>query len=319
MKKLLLIFLILFGVIACKNESKLQDDIAKIDVDIMVERFEKAFDEANPEDLPKLKGAFPFFFPKRFNDSIWIDKMNDTLQIELRSEVLKTFEDFKDVESDIEQLFQHLKYYDQFFSEPRIVTLTNDIKYREKVFVTDTITIIALDNYLGREHKFYINIAEYLAKNFDREQIVVDLAEEYAKKYTFQTPSRTLLDEMIYFGKLLYFKDAVIPNKTDAQKIGYTQEELTWAEANESEIWSYFIEHELLFSTDSKLPSRFINPAPFTKFYLEIDNESPGRLGQYIGWQIVRKYMKDNDVSLMEMLQKEPQEIFDNTKYKPRR
>ncbi|WP_353780123.1 gliding motility lipoprotein GldB [Winogradskyella sp. 3972H.M.0a.05] len=319
MKKLLLILCILFSVVACKKESKLQGDIAKIDVDFFVERFEKAFDDAKPEDLPKLKEAFPFFFPERFNDSIWIEQMNDSLQKELRYEVLKTFAEFKDVEQDIEQLFQHLKYYDRFFKEPRVVTLTNDVRYREKVFVTDTIVLIALDNYLGKDHKFYGNIAGFLSQNFNRERIVVDLAEEYAKRYAYQATKRTLLDEMIYFGKLHYFKDAVVPFKSDAEKIGYTEEQLAWSEANENEVWSYFVERELLFSTDSKLPSRFINPAPFSKFYLEIDNESPGRLGQYIGWQIVRKYMEDNDVELMDMMQKEAKEIFDNTKYKPRR
>ena len=49
----------------------------------------------------------------------------------------------------LKQLFQHLKYYDRFFKEPRVVTLTNDVRYREKVFVTDTIVLVALDNYLG--------------------------------------------------------------------------------------------------------------------------------------------------------------------------
>jgi len=76
----------------------------------------------------------------------------------------------------------------------------------------------------------------------------------------------------------------------------------------------------LLFSTDSKLPSRFINPAPFSKFYIEdVDADSPGRLGQYIGWQIVRAYMDQNDVSLKEMLIKSTEEIFNNTKFKPRK
>ena len=90
--------------------------------------------------------------------------------------------------------------------------------------------------------------------------------------------------------------------------------------ANESYIWRYFIERELLFSTDLKLSGRFITPAPFSKFYLEdIDAESPGRLGQYIGWQIVRAYMQQNDVSLKDMLLKSPEEIFNNSKFKPRK
>ena len=125
---------------------------------------------------------------------------------------------------------------------------------------------------------------------------------------------------MIYFGKQLYFMDEVIPFKSEAERISYSQEQLEWANLNESYIWRYFVERELLFSTDSKLPGRFINPAPFTKFYLEeIDSESPGRLGQYMGWQMVRAYMENNEVTLKEMLIKSPEEIFNNSKFKPRK
>ena len=73
----------------------------------------------------------------------------------------------------------------------------------------------------------------------------------------------------------------------------------------------------MLFSTDNSLPNRFIALAPFSKFYLELDSESPGRLGQYIGWQIVRAYMKNNKVSLMDMMQKDAEEIFNNSNFKP--
>jgi uncharacterized protein YjaZ len=94
---------------------------------------------------------------------------------------------------------------------------------------------------------------------------------------------------------------------------------MNWAISNESYIWRYFIEKELLYSTDSSLPSRFIAPAPFTKFYLELDSESPGRLGQYIGWQIVRSYMEHNNVDFMDMLQTDPNKIFNDAKFKPRK
>jgi uncharacterized protein YjaZ len=145
------------------------------------------------------------------------------------------------------------------------------------------------------------------------------LATDYAQKYIFQSQRKTLLDEMIYFGKELYFKDMMIPFKTDAEKIGYTQDQLDWAISNESYIWRYFIEKELLYSTDSSLPNRFVAPAPFTKFYLELDSESPGRLGQYIGWQIVRSYMDQNNIEFMDMLQKDAIEIFNEAKFKPRK
>ena len=318
-KKLFLYLSVATLAIACNKDSKIEQDIANIDVDFKVERFDEIFAKSQPNDLPKLKTTFPFLFSKRINDSVWIDRMKDTLQQHLFAEVDKTFGNFDGVTKDIKSLFQHLKYYDKTFTEPRVITLTNFVDYRNKTIITDTIVLIALDNYLGEEHEFYVDIPRYLAQNLKPSQIVPDLASDYARKYSFQSQQKTLLDDMIYFGKQLYFKDRMIPFETDAEKIGYTQEQLDWAISNESYIWRYFIEKELLYSTDNSLPSRFMNPAPFTKFYLELDSESPGRLGQYMGWQIVRSYMEHNDVKLMDMLQMDTKDIFDNAKFKPRK
>ena len=313
--------LLLFSLVlvSCDEDSKVEEEISKIEVDFIIERFDKAYAEAKPSDLPKLKQAYPFLFSKHVPDSIWIDRINDTLQNQLLAEVIKVYPDFKVVKNDFEGLFQHLKYYDKTFSIPRVVTLTNDVDYRNKTIVTDSLVLVALDNFLGEDHEFYQNIPRYLAKNMQKNQIVSEVAEAYAKKYIYQSSRKTLLDEMIYHGKLLYFKDMMIPFKSDAEKIGYTEQELKWAEANESPIWSYFIEKELLYSTDSKLPSRFIADAPYSKFYLELDNESPGRLGQYIGWQIVKAYAETTDENVLTILEKEPEEIFNKAKFKPKK
>ncbi|WP_458627692.1 gliding motility lipoprotein GldB [Winogradskyella sp. PC D3.3] len=315
------ILLLGFMMFSCEEESKVEQEIAKIDVDFTVERFDRAFSEAIPSDLPKLKTVYPFLFSKHTPDSIWVNRMNDTLQHEISQEVNKVFGDFKDVKEEMVAMFQHLKYYDKVFALPRVITLTNDVQYRDRVIVTDTIALIALDNYLGETHRFYVdgNIPMYLAKNFTKSQIVVDLANGYAKKYAFQSKRKAFLEEMIYFGKLLYFKDVIIPFKTDAEKMGYSDLQLQWAEANESQIWSYFIEKELLYSTDPKLPNRFIADAPFSKFYLELDNESPGRLGQYIGWQIVKAYAERTDADVMAIMQTEPEEIFRKSNFKPKK
>lgn len=313
-----LIVLLLF-LNACKEDNQLEREISKIDVEVNVERFDLAFADATPSDLPKLKSTYPFLFPERISDSIWIERINDSLQQELSDEVRKTFEKFDDVQDDIESLFQHLKYYDKNFKVPRIITVTSDVDYRNKTIVTDTIVLISLDTYLGSDHHFYDGIQRFLTLNMKRSQIVSDLAADYSERYISQNDPKTLLDDMIYYGKQLYFKDKMIPFKTEAERMGYTEEQLEWVKENESEVWRYFIERELLFSTDNSLAGRFINEAPFSKFYLELDGESPDRIGRYIGWQIVRSYMKNNQVDFMDMLQMNAEEIFNNSKFKPRK
>ena len=318
--KNVLLLLILIVSYSCKKENTLKNDIASINLDVNVERFDRFVAQASINDFSKLKQAYPFMFSQKDNDSTWAETKKDTLQLQLFDEVNTVFSDFKKTEEEIESLYNHIKYYFPEFNPPRIITTTNYVRYRDRVVVTDTIAIIALDSYLGSTHEFYGGIQKFIRENLKKEQIVVDLANEYAKKYIYQKQNKTLLDEMIYFGKQLYFKDVIIPFKTEAERISYSQDQLNWAIANESYIWRYFVERELLFSTDSKLPSRFINPAPFSKFYLEdIDTDSPGRLGQYIGWQIVRAYMKNNDVSLKDMLITPAEDIFNKSKFKPKK
>lgn len=320
LNRLLSLFVIAIFGIACEKDNKLEKEIANIGTQIEIERFDKLFSKSSSTDLKALQNAYPFMFSNQYSDTFWIDKMNDTLQKELFFEVEKVFPNLDGTKEEIESLFNHLKYYFPGFSTPRIITTTSDVDYRNKVIVTDTIVIISLDTYLGSDHEFYQGIQQYIAADMNKEQIVVDITDAYAQNYIYHQQNKTLLDEMIYHGKLLYFKDVMIPFKTEAERIAYTQEQLDWALANENYIWRYLVERELLYSTDSKLPGRFIIDAPFSKFYLEdIDTESPDKLGQYIGWQIVRAYMDQNNVPLVTMFDASTEEIFNKSKFKPRK
>lgn len=318
--KCLLSLFVLISIISCRKDSALEKAIADQNINIKVERFDSLFGSATVNDLHQLKRDFPFMFSNKYPDTYWIQKMKDTTQQELFVEVGKEVKGFEESEIEIESLFNHLKYYFPEFNVPRVITTTSSVDYRNKVIVTDTIALIAIDNYLGSNHFFYQGIQKFIRKDFEQDLIVVDLAAEYAKKYIYHPKRRTLLDEMVYYGKQLCFIDNMLPNKTEAQRIKYSEAELNWARLNESYIWRFFIERELLYSTDTKLPSRFINSAPFSKFYLEsIDTDSPGRIGQYIGWQIVRAYLKNNNVSLQQMLVAPTEEIFNKSKFKPRK
>ncbi|GAB1857725.1 gliding motility lipoprotein GldB [Flavobacteriaceae bacterium MHTCC 0001] len=320
MKKLLILALAAFIAVSCKEENGVEKTISQIRTDISIERFDQFFGNANTTDLPKLKQAYPFMFSTKFKDSFWIAKIKDTLQQELTKEVGLKYAKIDSIETAIESLFNHIKYYFPEFTPPRVITTTSNVDYRSKVVVTDTIVLVALDNYLGNKHHFYQNIPKFIKRNFESERIAIDVALAYTENFIHQPQRKTLLDEMIYFGKQLYLLDVLLPNVTESERLGYTEEELHWARANEAYIWRYYIERELLYSTDTKLPNRFINPAPFSKFYLEeIDTDSPGRIGQYIGLQIVRAYMQHNNVSLRDMLRQKPEDIFKTSKFKPRK
>ncbi|NJN50353.1 MAG: hypothetical protein HC798_04445 [Polaribacter sp.] len=100
---------------------------------------------------------------------------------------------------------------------------------------------------------------------------------------------------------------------------GYTTEQMFWSTENEAVIWAYFIDKELLYSTQQDLNNRFLEPAPFSKFFTDQDQLSPGRIGVWIGFNIIKSYMENNDVSLQNLLQIEASEIFEKSKYKPKK
>lgn len=319
MKKYIVGLLMVMAFISCDKKSKEEKAIEETPpVSLKVYRFEKAFFETPPNELANLKAEYPFFFPEGVPDQVWVDKMENPQWKELYKEVEKKYSDFGKQTSEIEDLFKHIKYYFPTAVTPKVYTVIAEMDYNTKAIYANDKLIIALELYLGKDHKFY-DKAKYIKQNFEERQMMPDIVTSFSLGKIPPPREKTLLDEMIYYGKQLYLKDALLPEYNDAEKIGYLPEQITWCQENESYIWRYFIEKELLYSTDSKLPNRFTNMAPFSKFYLEIDNESPGRVGQWIGWQIVRSYMQNNEVALQDMLKMDSKEIFEKSKYKPKK
>jgi len=312
----LLITILFFG---CAKDTGIEKDINAVPITVEILRFDKLFGTAHLTDLPNLKKSYPIFFPKQFHDTIWEMKMNDSLTQQLYVEVMKKYLSERKLKADLEDLFKHIKYYFSNFKTPNVVTANSDVDYRNKIFISDKMLVISLDNYLGSDHFFYEGIPSYVVENMKESQIISDVASIYSQMYAPKIQSRTFLAQMIYYGRILYLKDLWLPNASDEVKIGYSQEKLKWIQENETEVWRNFVENEYLYSTNPKLVSRFIDPAPFSKFYLEIDNDSPGMVGRFIGWQIVKSYMDKNNVDLDKLLTVSEEEIFKKSKYKPKK
>ena len=318
MNKILILFL-LIGFLSCNQKSKTEKAVEEIPVSISVNRFDQDFFNTKPEDLNILKAKYPFFFPENTPDAYYTEKLTNSDWQALSKEVQNQFGDFSAQTTQLTEVFQHIKFYFPTIQVPRVYTVIADMDANSKAIYANDKLIIALELYLGKDHKFYDSFPAYLKQNFAQEQIMPDVVSSFAYGIIKPPTDNSFIALMVQSGKELYLKDLLIPNFTDEAKIGYTKEQLDWSNENESEIWRRFVEDQLLFSTDSKLASRFINPAPFSKFYLEIDNETPGRLGQFIGWQIVKSFVQNNpEVALNDMLAMNAKELFEKSKYKPK-
>ena len=317
-KYLFLVVFCFFFLLSCDKKSKVESAVLLIPVELKVKRFDKIFFETQPKDLQKVKKQFPYFFPSGNNDSVWLSKMQDPIWRELYVEVQKKYSDFEPVKVELETLFKHIKHYFPQTKTPKVITIISEMDYNNKTIYADSLVIVSLELYLGKNHRFY-QFPDYLKQNFEQRQILPDAVSSFSARKIPPVLDKDLLSQMVYYGKQLYLKDLLLPQYTDAEKMGYTPEQITWCQENESYMWRYLIEKEMLYSTDQKLIPRFINPAPFSKFYLEIDNESPGQIGAWIGWQIVRSYMKNNEVPITDLLKISAKEIFVKSKYKPKK
>jgi gliding motility-associated lipoprotein GldB len=303
---------------SCDQKSKVEKTIEETPVTIKVERFDKIFFETPPKDLAKVKKQFPYFFSPKINDTVWLNKMQEPIWREVYAEVQKKYSNVEGVQNDLETLYKHIKYYFPETKQPKLITLISDMDYSNKAIYADSLVIVSLELYLGKDHKFY-QFPKYIKQNFEQSQIMPDIVTSFSAGKIAPPTDKNFLSQMIYFGKQLYLKDVLLPESSDADKIGYTPEQIVWCQENEGYIWRYFVEREMLFSDDQKLTNRFIDPAPFSKFYLEIDNDSPGQVGSWIGWQMVRSFMANNDVTVAQLMKTDAKEIFEKSKYKPKK
>jgi gliding motility-associated lipoprotein GldB len=319
MKKFLLLFTFLILFLSCKEQSKVEQAVENTSLKMKVVRFEQAFFNAKPSQLASIKAEFPDFFPPNTPDEVWLEKLQHPQWRELYNEVEKKYGNFSSQQLQIEELFKRIKFYFPTIQTPVIYTVIGEMDYNNKVIYANDKLLIALELYLGNKHKFYSDFPEYITQNFTESQMLPDVVASFANGIVPQPRDKTLISQMVYHGKQLYLKDILLSDTfSDADKIGYTSEQITWSKDNEYFIWMNFLENQYLYSTNPKLLSQFINLAPFSKFYLEIDNQSPGRIGQWIGWQIVRYYMENNPkTSVQQLLKMDAKTLFEASLYKP--
>ena len=315
-----IVFLILFlFFLSCQNENSKKDKIEALPISLKFDRFDLKFYDQSPEVIPQLKKEYPFLFPKQFSDSVWIDRQNDSLQLLLQDAVAKVFSEIQPLEKKVSSLFKLIKYYFPRTKIPQIITLTNNVDYQIKTVYSDSLLLLALDTFLGEDHPLYEGIPNYIRKELDQKYIPSQIVEKFSSYIMPPPENRTFLAQMLYEGKKMYLQDLLLPDQKDAIKMAYTEEELEWVKENEVYIWQYFIEKQVLYQTDPEWVERFLEPAPFSKFYLQLDNESPGRIGRWIGWQIVRKYIEQHETTIEDLIKLPAQQLFNQSKYKPKR
>jgi len=255
------------------------------------------------------------------NDSVFINTIFnkvtnphfDTLSIETN----KAFGDLIALKAQFKEAFSNLKYYYPDFVPPKIKTIISGLD--TDLFVSDTLIIVSLDFYLGSGARFRPNIYEYLLRQYEKENIVPSCMLIFGISDRFNKTDlndKTVLADMIAFGKSYYFAKHMLPCVPDSVFTWYTREETEGSRKNQDLIWARFIQDRVLYETSHMVKQKYLGERPKT---VEVGEKCPGRIGQWVGWQIVNAYMKAHDeVELPGLMkQRDAQQLFKESKYKP--
>lgn len=231
--------------------------------------------------------------------------------------VLKTFPDINQLESDLNTAFSI--YREEFPKGTVPVVYTCISGWNQSVFTSDTIMGIALDKYLGRDCEFYekLGIANYMRYTLDKAYITSDCMRNWGyTEFEFNDSASTVLSNMLYEGKIMYFVKTMLPDLHDTIVFGYTPDQLKWCNKNKGEMWSYLVEHKMLFSTDYMMLRKLFFAAPFTAYFT---SESPGKAAVWLGYKIIESYTKANkDVTLQQLMEdKDYQKILRKSNFQP--
>jgi gliding motility-associated lipoprotein GldB len=319
---------------SCRNETT--PDISEIHVDTRLNRFERdlfSLDTNNIRpSLKQLKNKYAEFFDL-FAFRITSLGSSDTALMEMHfksfvndsnfraiyNDCEKTFGDFHEQKKEIDEAFRYYKYYFPSKEIPEIVTLISAFSF--PIICDSSHLGISLDMYLGPPYRFYSSLdpplPNYIRSKMSKDYLVCDAMKGWAQSdYTIDESSAKLIEMMISEGRILYFLEKILPYTDDTLKTGYSSNQLKWCRDNESRIWSFFIEQQLLFSGDPNILSKYVNEGPSTNGF---PREAPGNIGMYTGWQIVKSYMKTYPEKTLQQLMEEKNllGIFNDSRYKP--
>ncbi len=269
---------------------------------------------------PTVRDHF-FNRPAYPDDSVFINELYhrftnphiDTLLMETK----KVFGDLSELKSEFGQAFANMKYYYPDFNPPKIVTMITGLE--GDLYVSDSLIIIGLDYFLGPKPKYKPKMYDYMLRRYQKNFIVPSVMLLYGIDNRYNKTSiedKTILADMIAYGKAYYFAKRMMPCTPDSVFIAYTQEEIDGSRKNEGLIWYRLVEDQVLYQTSHMVKQKFIDERPKT---IEVGEKCPGRIGTWVGWQMVNAYMKRNpDTTLPQLMNfSNADKLFKDSKYKP--
>ncbi len=219
------------------------------------------------------------------------------------------------VSYNLDKAYSRVKKAFPDFQAPKVQTVYSG--FGKDIYLTDSLLIIGLDYYLGEEASFRPSVYDYIRVRLTPAHLVPQLIQFTSLKFNeTKQGKRTILEDMVYYGKAMEFTSEMLPCVADSTIIGYTSKQMADAVISEGVIWQHFLERKLLYSDVPSNITKYIDERPSIP---EIDMNCPGRIGQWLGWQIVKAYREETGVSIEELMDEtDAQKILTRSKYRPR-
>lgn len=329
--QLLLIFFLITGLSSCEVFDHSDIEYESIPVDFSVIRLDSSlYASSNESGISRLisdhREAFNLYLDlnRLPDDSVLtgmlFKRLNDPYVDTFYWQCDSVFGDFAWQKGQIRNLYQHVKYYYPEFQEPDIYTFFTAFLSPKDILVTPDQIVLGLEYFIGPGAKYVSNDPQYILDRYNEESLVPMFIGLGISNFFNETnhEDHSLLAEMVYYGKAHYFLTRMVFGISDEMNLGYTKDDLQFFEDNEKMIWAYLVENKLLFETNRIETAKYVSERPRT---LEISPECPGRVGRWIGFQIVKMYMdRHKDVSLQALMaEKDAQKIFRLSSYNPSR
>lgn len=315
-------FVLTIFVVSCSNDP-LNVDVSDVQVSINFVHADSLLYNASNQKRIQLNNQFKRSFGELYENSFYAFKINtkidttfcnqlnqfysdpfiQTLEVENK----KSFYNLSKEKEKILDAFKHLKYHFPKVQQPKNIVFFNVLFSYNTIASTEDIGV-ALEWYYGANNEIIKkinvqNLPDYMKKGMDRKYMVRDIVYQWVYAKIQPPTDANFAEDMVSWGKLLYCIEAALPNEEKSIICRYSSDKFKWAEENEKNIWKYFVEQKLLFKNDELTKLGYFNEAPFTK---GLPKEGPDRLGQFIGWKMVKKYMDSHSDLTLEKLMKVP-------------
>lgn len=310
--------------VSCGQNDRKDPDVSHIDISLPLERLEEQLFACRSEAevagfLEKNPAVAVLYFPDtdpgQLPAKLYQNISNPGL-VAFKSQIDSIFSNAdQTVRKPLEDAFRHLKYYYPDVRVPRVQTMVTGFLGRD-LLISDSLIIVGLDYFGGPGARYRPDVHHYQLRPYEQHFIAPSIMFFIAQQYNRINPDdRTLLADMVWYGKNFEFTRRMMPLAPDSLILGFSQENLDKAEVSQKDIWAHLTSNKLLYEQTEQKRQKYVGERPLT---FEIGEDVPGGIGRWVGWKIVdRLFQQHPEQTLQQIMSNDnAKKILEESGYK---